>query len=169
MPSSFDCKGQNPKYVYRPVYLQCWGRAALPDALSIDLGPMVLKPQYDPSMDVCNNYTVVGGAMNRIPCTYTYAFTGDIGVALTTGSFNYNSNTPTEIPISDTIDQNPLLTDPAGYPRWYVGGSGSLMPGATSWCSRSIIDQQEVTTLEIVGTYETELCIGPIRIYYQGP
>lgn len=163
MPSSFDCKNKNPKYVYRPVYFQCWGLGALPSAISIDIGPMAKNPNWQGD-DLCNNYTVVGGAMNRIPCTYAYAFTGDIGVVLTTGSFDYDSNTPTEIPISDTIDQNPLLTDPSGTPRWYVGGSGTLKPGATSWCNRV----NDVTTMEISGIFETELCIGPIRIYYQG-
>ncbi len=170
MPSSFNCKGQNPAYVYRPVYFQCWGLGALPNALSIDLGPMVLKPEYQGQTDICQGFTVVGGSMGRIACTYTYAFTGDIGVVLTTGSFNYSSNTQVEIPISDTIDQNPLLTGPNGVPRWYVGGSGSLLPGYTSWCNRQFTDgPNPVTTLEISGTYQTEFCIGPLRIYYQGP
>ena len=172
MASSFNCKGQNPKYVYRPVYFQCWGLGALPSALSIDLGPMVLKPEYAGQTDSCQNFTVVGGTMGRIPCTYTYAFTpstGTVGVALTTGSFNYSSNTPTEIPIADAIDQNPLLTGPNGVPRWYVGGSGSLVAGSyTSWCNRTLNTDPQITTLEIAGTYETERCIGPIRIYYQG-
>jgi hypothetical protein len=164
--AKFNCKGQQPQVPYRPVYLQCWGLGRLPGALLIDVGPVVKNPAWT-GPDLCGGYTVKDSAMPRRPCTYTYEWSGldNFGIVLTTGSFDYSSNTRSEFPVSDTIDQNPLLTDPAGKPRWSVGGSGSLQPGATSWCSRV----NGITKLEVVGTYQTETCIGPIRIHYEGP
>lgn len=165
MASQFDCKGQQPQFNYSPVYLQCWGLGKLPGSLLIDVGPMTKHPKWTGD-DICNNFEVKDAAMPRQGCTYTYAYSGNnVGIVLTTGSFDYSSNTRSEFPISDTINQDPLLEDPAGKPRWYVGGSGSPVPPVRSYCFRA----NDETTLEIFGTYETETCIMPFRIHYKGP
>ena len=163
MPSYFECKGQQPQVEYAPVYLQCWGLGKMPDSLLLDIGPMVKNPNW-PGDDMCNGFQVADAALRRQGCTYTYAWSGNnTGIVLTTGSYDWDSNAAMEIPISDQIDQNPLMTDPGGRPRWYIGPGTAT--NVTSWCSR--VDGE--TTLEITGTYETETCVMPFRIHYKGP